>query len=54
MIPKGGYLVQAHRLSARMTHRLTNARALALVDNSEAAAYELLFSFSTPDDKTNS
>ena len=31
--------------------QLTNARALALVGNCEAGAYELLFSFSTPGDK---
>jgi hypothetical protein len=31
--------------------QLTNARALALVGDPEADAYELLFSFSTPGDK---
>jgi len=31
--------------------QLTNARALALVGDPEAGAYELLFSFSTPGDK---
>ena len=31
--------------------QLTNARALALVGDPEAGAYELLFSFSTPADK---
>jgi hypothetical protein len=31
--------------------QLTNARALALVGDPEAGAYELLFSFSTPEDK---
>lgn len=31
--------------------QLTNARALALVGDPEAGAYEFLFSFSTPGDK---
>jgi hypothetical protein len=31
--------------------QLANARALALVGDSEAGAYEILFSFSTPGDK---
>ncbi len=31
--------------------QLTNARALALVGDSDAGAYELLFSFATPRDK---
>jgi hypothetical protein len=34
--------------------QLTNARALALVGDPEAGAYELLFSFSTPGTKTRS
>jgi hypothetical protein len=31
--------------------QMTNARALALVGNTEAGAYELLFSFSSPEEK---
>ena len=51
MIPKGGCLVQTSSAICFADAQLTNARALALVGNSEAGAYELLFSFSTPRDK---
>jgi len=51
MIPKGGCLVQTSSAILAVA-QLTNARALALVGNCEAGAYELLFSFSTPGDGT--
>jgi hypothetical protein len=39
-----------HRVSVRYAH-LTNTRSLALVDDPEANAYELLFSFSSSEEK---
>jgi hypothetical protein len=51
MTQKGGCLVQTSSAICLADAQLTNARALALGGNSEAAAYELLFSFSMPDDK---
>lgn len=51
MTPKGGCLVQTSSAICLADAQLTNASALALVGNSEAPAYELLFSFSPPDEK---
>src|SRR5690348_10434855 len=51
MTPKAEFLAQMSSAICFGYAQLTNARALALVGDPEAGAYELLFSFSTPGEK---